>query len=74
MSSYPKIDQASYDKAKGQLTRQIASDVLSVFDMYGMGIYIAGAAEECVELAEQFAMRVRGKDIPIQLKGRRNSR
>jgi len=73
MTEYIKIPQPEYDKARGQLRLQL-TDVLSVFKMYGLGEYIPGAIEEIVELTEQFAMRVRGKDVPIRLKQRRNHR
>ena len=73
MSDYPKISEANYQKAKGQF-KMAVGEVLSVFDLYGMNVYFAGAIEEIVELAEQFGRRVRGADIPIQLKKRRNPR
>ena len=73
MSDYPKISQESYDKAKGQF-KMAVGEVLSVFNIYGMHIYLGGAIEEIVELAEQFGKRVRNHDTPIQLKKRRNPR
>jgi hypothetical protein len=71
--TYHKIPEEQYQKAKGQLKLQL-NDVLSIFAMYGMQEYIPAAIEEITELTEQFAMRVRGKDIPIKLKTKRNSR
>jgi len=73
MSNYPRIDEASYQKARGQFRLQVG-EVLSPFRMYGLHIYIPGALEEITELAEQFAMRVRGKNQPIMLESKRNSR
>ena len=73
MSDYPKISEANYQKAKGQL-KMAVGEVLSVFNVYGMHIYFTGAIEEIVELAEQFGKRVRNHDVPIQLKKRRNPR
>lgn len=70
---YSKIPQTEYDKAKGQLKLQIG-EVLSVFRMYGLQESIPGAIEEIIELCEQFGQRVRGKDVPIGLKTRRNPR
>jgi len=67
--TYNKISQDKYDKARGQLKIQTAN-VLDVFNCYGMGIHIKDITEECVHLAEQFAMRVRGKDIPIKLRNK----
>ena len=71
--TYQKISQHDYDKAKGQMKLQL-NDVFSPFMLYGLNILIPGAIEEVMELAEQFGQRVRGKDIPIKLKKRRNSR
>lgn len=65
MGEYRKLPQPEYDKAKGQLRLQL-NGVLKPFNMYGLGIFIPGAIDECVHLAEQFAMRIRGKDIPIR--------
>jgi len=62
-----------YNKAKGQLRLQL-NDVLNIFAMYGMQDYIPGAIDEIIELAEAFGKRVRGKDIPIKLKTKRNHR
>jgi len=73
MSSYPRIPQNDYDKARGQFRLQVG-EVLSVFRFYGQNIYIPGALEEITELAEQFAMRIRGKNQPIMLESKRNSR
>ena len=62
---YPWLSETEYKKACGQLRGQLRG-VLKVFDMYGLGDYIPGTINECVELAIQFSQRMRGKDIPIK--------
>ena len=42
--------------------------------MYGQDLFVDGALEEIVELAETLGMRLRGKEVPIKLKKRRNPR
>jgi len=73
MSDYQRLPEESYRKAVGQFRLQVG-EVLGVFRFYGQNIYIPGALEEITELAEQFAMRVRGKNQPIMLESKRNSR
>lgn len=73
MAEYSKIPQKEYDKAIGQWRLQ-AGEILSVFNFYGMDIYIKGALAELEEITVQFSKRVRGVDAPIQLKSRRNAR
>lgn len=68
------LPEDDFKKARGQLQLQIG-EILSVFDMYGMGAYITGAVEELIEVAEDFSKRVRGdKDQPIRVKKKRNAR
>lgn len=67
MSSYARIPQDKYDKAKGQLRLQL-NGVFRPFRIYGMGEFIPSAIDECVHLAEQFAIRVRGADKPIKIR------
>ncbi len=62
-----KIDQDKYDKAIGQLRLQM-NGIFNCFRCYGLDIFVDGAIDECVNLAVQFSMRVRGKDTPIKLK------
>ena len=62
-----KIDQRDFDKAVGQLKLQL-NGVFSCFRCYGLDIYVDEAIKECVNLAVQFSMRVRGKDTPIKMK------
>lgn len=64
MNDYP---QDKYDKAKGQLKLQL-NGVFRPFHMHGMKEFVPDAIDECVYLAEQFAMRVRGKDSPIRIR------
>jgi len=71
--AYQKIPQKEYDKAVGTLRLRL-NDVFQAFNIYGLHIFINGAIDEVMELAEQFGQRVRGEDIPIQLKKKRNAR
>lgn len=69
MTETPKhfIPEADYKKAIGQLRLQLTG-VFSPFRMYGQDIYIAGAIDEIVHLAEDFGLRIRGeKDKPISI-------
>ena len=83
MNSIHWLPKPDYDKAVGQLRMQArgildflrVDDKLPVRYIYGLGIYIEGAVEEMVELAEDFSVRVRGdKDQPIRVKKKRNAR
>ena len=60
------LSDESYEKAVG-LFRMAVGGVLSVFDTYGMGVFIGGAQDEIVKLAEDFGQVVRGVDKPISL-------
>ena len=62
----PWLPDEEYTKAVGQLRMQL-SGVLEPFDMYGQGVYIPTAVSEIVKLAEDFGLRVRGVDKPIDL-------
>lgn len=62
-----KISQSEYDKALGQFRLQL-NGIMSNFRCYGMNEDVDGASEEIVKLAEQFGMRVRGKDVPIKVR------
>ena len=62
----PFLSQSDYTKAIGQLRLQIGG-VFAPFRLYGMDAFIPGAIEECVKLAEDFGLRVRGVDKPISL-------
>jgi len=73
--SYKKLPNDEYQKAISQLRMQTVGifDFLKVDDklpvryQYGMDVYIPGAIEEIVKLAEDFGIRVRGGDKPISL-------
>ena len=74
MSDIHWLPDEKYRKAEGQLRLQVG-EILSVFDMYGMGAYIVGAMEEIVEVSIDFSKRVRGEDDqPIRVKNKRNPR
>ena len=64
--TYIRIEDDSYSKLQFHLRSQVTA-ILNVFDCYGMGLYIQQATEECVKLAENFGMAVRGKDKPIDV-------
>ena len=65
--SFPWLDEDEYTKALGQFRMQVAAR-LRVFDCHGLGAYITPVVEAIVELAEDFGMRVRGEDRPIDSK------
>ena len=67
MSDYTKISQEGYNKALGQFRLQLGG-IMNCFRCYGMDLDVDGAIPEIVKLAEQFAMRVRGKDVPIMVR------
>ena len=62
-----KIPQEQYDKAIGQFRLQL-SGVMNNFRCYGLQEDVESAIPEIIKLAEQLAMRVRGKDIPIKVR------
>ena len=62
-----KIPQESYDKALGQFRLQLGA-IMNCFRCYGLQEDVDGAILEIVTLAEQFAMRIRGKNIPIMVR------
>lgn len=64
--TYAKLPEDDYKKAIGQLRLQL-NGVFEPFRMYGLQDYIPGATDECVRLAEDFGLRVRGVDKPINL-------
>ena len=59
-----KIPQIDYDKALGQFRLQLGG-IMNCFRCYGMNEDVTSASEEIIKLAELFAMRVRGEDVPI---------
>lgn len=62
-----KLSDADYKKAIGQFRLQL-NGIMANFKCYGMDNDVVGATEEIIKLAEQFGMRVRGKDTPIQVR------
>jgi len=60
------IPDEEYQKAIGQLRLQL-NGVFQPFQAYGLNVFIPGAIEETIKLAEDFSLRVRGYDKPIDL-------
>ena len=60
----PWLSEEDYKKSLGQLRMQL-SGVFEPFTAYGLDIYIPGAKEAVVKLCEDFALRCRGLDHPI---------
>jgi len=74
MNNIHWLPEDKWAKAIGQW-RLHAGEILSVFNLYGMGDYIPGALGELEEITIDFSKRVRGdKDQPIRVKNRRNAR
>jgi len=67
--TYQKIEQKKYNKLLFQARGQYIA-ILNVFNCYGLNPYVDIAVEECLKVAENFAMAVRGKDIPIHILGK----
>ncbi len=69
------LEDAEYQKAKTQLRLNMVGvfDFLKVDDrlpvryMYGLGEFIEGATDEAVRLAEDFSLRTRGVEKPIDI-------
>ena len=55
--------------ARGELMK-----VLACFDELGHQIYIAGAIDEIMQVADDYALVLRGVDKPIRVSHKRNSR
>ena len=64
--AFISLSDDDYAKAIGQFRLQVGV-VLSVFDLYGMGAYIPLVVTEITKLAEDFGLRVRGVDKPIDI-------
>ena len=64
--TYQRISDDQYNKLVFQLRGQYIA-ILNVFRCYGMNLDVDQAIEECVKVAENFAMAVRGKDKPIHI-------
>ena len=61
------LPDSEYQKSIGQLRLQVGAILSDTFSMYGMGDYIPGATNAIIKLAEDFALRCRGVDKPIQI-------
>lgn len=64
--TYQRISDAQYKKLVFQLRGQF-NGLLNTFRCYGLDPLVDGAVDECVTLAENFAMAVRGKPKPIHI-------
>ena len=60
------LSDEEYAKAHTRLRMQIYG-VFDNFKMHGLQIYIDGAVEECMRLAEDFSLVTRGENKPISL-------
>jgi len=65
-AEYQRIPEEQYQKLKFLLRGQFIS-ILNVFKCYGMENDVIQAIEECVKVAENFAMAVRGKKKDIRI-------
>lgn len=82
MTEIFRLPDNEYQKAIGQFRMQVSGvfDFLKVDDklpvryVYGMGDFIPGAIDEIVKLAEDFSLRVRGMDKPIDIEMIRRKR
>jgi hypothetical protein len=63
---YSKIPEDDYKKLLFQLRGQFDA-ILNVFNCYGLEAAVEQASKECVKVAENFGMAVRGKDKPIHI-------
>ena len=64
--AYNRISEEQYNKLVFQLRGQYTA-ILNVFKCYGMNNDVLQAIEECVLVAENFGMVVRGKEMPIHI-------
>ncbi len=69
----PWLSDEEYRKAEGQLRLQL-NGVFEPFKMYGLDILVPGAIDETVKLAQDFSLRTRGVDKPIDLQRIRRKR
>ena len=67
MSEYNWLSDDDYAKARGQ-ARLALNEIMGVFNVYGMEIYIHGAIAEIMQVIDAYGDRVRGKDVPIMVK------
>ena len=64
--TYPRIPDDQYNKLVFQLRGQFIA-ILNPFNCYGLQNDVTQAIGECVRIAENFGMAVRGKDKPIHI-------
>lgn len=64
--TYKRIPDEQYNKLKFQLQGQFIA-ILNVFNCYGMNNDVLQAIEECVRVAENFGMAVRGWEKSIHI-------
>lgn len=62
--NYQKIPEDEYNKKLFQARGQI-NGIMNTFRCYGMDSEVDSATPELVQVMENFAMSVRGKEIPI---------
>ena len=67
MTEYFRLPDDEYKKAVSQFKRQVGALLASTYSMHGYQDHAPGVAQVITDLAEQFGIRIRGKDIPIQL-------
>ena len=60
------LSDEEYQKAIGQFRLQL-NGVFEPFNCYGLDVFIPGAMTEIIKLTEDFSLRVRGYDKPIDL-------
>ena len=65
-NDYKRLPDDDYKKLVFQLRGQFAG-ILNVFKCYGLDTYVDIAVGECVRVAENFGMAVRGKKKPIHI-------
>ena len=65
MTNYRWVPEDQYKKALFHIRSQIAESLGTIFSMYGQQLEVQIATAIMVDLAEQFAMVIRGKNIPI---------
>jgi len=63
---YSRIPESEYRKLLFQLRSQMAA-ILNVFNCYGLNNDVTQAVGECVKVAENFGMALRGKSTPIHI-------
>ncbi len=65
-SDYARISDDEYNKLLFQMRGQYVA-ILNTYNCYGMGAHIPTSVDECVKIAENFGMALRGKKSPIHI-------